>query len=290
MSSELNGAGWFLMLPESVARDARLNKLQQNVYSELFTFQNAKPDQPIWISNNRLAAKYHVARETVSRAVSKLVTLGYVKREIVYKENSNEIKQRLIWVIPLEKVQQPNFEKKNEKVVKELSAGSDQNDTKVVTNSSTGWCQPGQRDSDRNVKENIPVNIPVNKSNTDDEQVINKSVKEIFETNSLHSEHDYVSTVTKRLLPLLQHVDSVQELNAMFTEALHESLTKSTYGKVTKPVSYAITVLKNAVNAGTKNLDQFEKFRTNEECLLVNETLPDIQTGLDLHTLDLSQL
>lgn len=181
MSNKLLGAGWFLMTPEVVARDSRLNKLQQNIYSELYTFQNATPNQPIWISNNKLADKYDVVRESISRAISKLVDYGYIKRELVYKENSKQVDRRLIRVVPIDEV---------------INMGSDQSVNRVVTDTSIGWCPQRQGGSDHSVKENIPSNIPINKPNT---------------IMSSSNEHDQsVSDITKKLIDKINQLSGAK--------------------------------------------------------------------------------
>lgn len=192
MSNKLLGAGWFLMTPEVVARDSRLNKLQQNIYSELYTFQNATPNQPIWISNNKLADKYDVVRESISRAISKLVDYGYIKRELVYKEDSKQVDRRLIRVVPIDEV---------------INMGSDQSVNRVVTDTSIGWCPQRQGGSDHSVKENIPSNIPVNKPNTSmsssnehDESLVSATKQIIEKINQLSGRKFRVTDSAKRLV------------------------------------------------------------------------------------------
>ncbi|WP_419155609.1 hypothetical protein [Weissella minor] len=278
MANQLLGAGWFLMTPEVVVRDSRLNKLQQNIYSELFTFQNATPNQPIWISNGALAKKYKIkSTETISRAIGKLVEYGYIKRQLVYKDNSMEIEKRLLRVVPLDEI-----------------GGTDNEVNRVLTDESRGYRPRGQGGTDCEVKENIPSNIPVNKPmnipEDDDEQVINTNVKKAFNENNLQNQNEYSAVVTKRLLPLVKNVDSVKELNAMFDDALKDAIDKSNLGKVQKPVSYAITIVSNAVDWGAKNYDQFMKFNKSEQQMLNQDSVPKIVTDIDIHSLDLTQL
>lgn len=129
-----------------------------------------------------------------------------------------------------------------------------------------------------------------NNTEDDDEQVINTSVKKAFNENKLQNQNEYSAVVTKRLLPLVKNVDSVKELNAMFDDALKDALDKSNLGKVQKPVSYAITIVSNAVDWGAKNYDQFIKFTKSEQRLLNQDFVPKIVTDIDIQSLDLTQL
>lgn len=129
-----------------------------------------------------------------------------------------------------------------------------------------------------------------NNTKDDDEQVINTNVKKAFNENKLQNQNEYSAVVTKRLLPLVKNVDSVKELNAMFDDALRDAIDKSNSGKVQKPVSYAITIVSNAVDWGAKNYDQFMKFTKSEQQLLNQDSVPQIVTDIDIHSLDLTQL
>ena len=87
---------YYGIIPANVRYDKRLSSSVKLLYSELTALANEKGY--CWANNSYFAELYDVSKETVSRWVSQLEMNGYVKVQILYKENSKEIQERRIYI------------------------------------------------------------------------------------------------------------------------------------------------------------------------------------------------
>ena len=87
---------YYGIIPANVRYDKRLSSSVKLLYSELTALANEKGY--CWANNSYFVELYDVSKETVSRWVSQLEMNGYVKVQILYKENSKEIQERRIYI------------------------------------------------------------------------------------------------------------------------------------------------------------------------------------------------
>ena len=87
---------YYGIIPANVRYDKRLSSSVKLLYSELTALANEKGY--CWANNSYFAELYDVSKETVSRWISQLEENGYVNVQIVYKNNTKEIKERRIYI------------------------------------------------------------------------------------------------------------------------------------------------------------------------------------------------
>lgn len=85
---------YYAVIPANVRYDKRLTANAKLLYGEITALCNEKGF--CWASNDYFASLYNVNKVTVSRWISDLIRCGYVSREMIYKEGSNEIVNRYI--------------------------------------------------------------------------------------------------------------------------------------------------------------------------------------------------
>ena len=101
---ELEKPNYYAIIPANVRYDTRLKPNEKLLYGEITCLANMNGH--CYANNSYFAQLYSVSIETVSRWISKLVSLGYLKSEIIYKENSKEFDKRFLSIetsIPLDK-------------------------------------------------------------------------------------------------------------------------------------------------------------------------------------------
>lgn len=87
---------FYANIPANVRYDKKLCANAKLLYGEITALTNK--NGYAWAGNEYFADLYEVSLKTVSRWVSQLETEGYIKRVMIYKENSKEIKQRHIYI------------------------------------------------------------------------------------------------------------------------------------------------------------------------------------------------
>ena len=81
----------YVIIPGSILRDENLSMMQRMLYAKLLGLDN---DKGCYASNQYLAECFGYKRHTISKAISKLESLGYISVEIKYKKNSKEVESR----------------------------------------------------------------------------------------------------------------------------------------------------------------------------------------------------
>ena len=94
---EENKKNYYAIIPANVRYDVNLCPNAKLLYGEITALCNEKGF--CWASNSYFADLYSVSTITVSRWVSLLENLGYIKVELIYKENSKEIQCRHIRIV-----------------------------------------------------------------------------------------------------------------------------------------------------------------------------------------------
>lgn len=95
-----NNPNYYAVIPAYVRYDTELSPSAKLIYGEITALANK--NGYCWASNKYFADLYGVDKVTVSRWVSDLVGRGFVKREIIYKKDSQDIKERRLYIIDRE--------------------------------------------------------------------------------------------------------------------------------------------------------------------------------------------
>ncbi|MBO0481809.1 DnaD domain protein [Candidatus Enterococcus courvalinii] len=85
---------YYATIPANVRYDKSLTANAKLLYGEITALCNEKGF--CWASNDYFASLYDVNKVTISRWISDLIRCGYVSREMIYKEGSNEIVNRYL--------------------------------------------------------------------------------------------------------------------------------------------------------------------------------------------------
>lgn len=80
---------YYAIIPANVRYDKRLKPNTKLLYGEITALCNERGF--CWAGNEYFADLYGVNKETISRWVSDLIKFGYLNREIIYKEGTNQI-------------------------------------------------------------------------------------------------------------------------------------------------------------------------------------------------------
>lgn len=94
---EENKKNYYAIIPANVRYDINLCPNAKLLYGEITALCNEKGF--CWASNSYFAELYSVSTVSVSRWISLLEQLGYIKVDLIYKENSKEIKCRHIRIV-----------------------------------------------------------------------------------------------------------------------------------------------------------------------------------------------
>lgn len=88
---------YYAIIPANVRYDKNLNSTEKLLYSEIVALSNK--EGVCWASNKYFANLYNVTTIYISNMIKKLKLYGYIKTELIYKENSKQIKQRNIYIL-----------------------------------------------------------------------------------------------------------------------------------------------------------------------------------------------
>lgn len=151
--SKFEGVNYYVVIHAQVLHDNRLTPLARLIYGELSALANIQGFA--WISNRKMASKYRVSIKTISRNISKLQELGYIKSELIYKDEKKEVEQRNIYIEPLDK-----------------------NVNSVPSKMSRGYRQNSPEGMDKKVKDNNTSN---NTSNNTNNNIADKSADSVLD-------------------------------------------------------------------------------------------------------------
>lgn len=88
---------YYAIIPASVRYDSELRPNEKLMYGEITALANSTGE--CWASNNYFAKLYDVTPQAVSGWVNNLKRKGYIEVDIVYKDNTKEIKNRIIRIV-----------------------------------------------------------------------------------------------------------------------------------------------------------------------------------------------
>ena len=138
--SNFEGVNYYVVIHAQVLHDNRLTPLARLIYGELSALANIQGFA--WISNRKMASKYKVSIKTISRNISKLQEFGYIKSELIYRDEKKEVEQRNIYIEPLDK-----------------------NVNSIPLEMSRGYGQKSPEGMDKKVKDNNTSNNTMNNTN-----------------------------------------------------------------------------------------------------------------------------
>ncbi len=87
---------YYAIIPANVRYDNELTPNAKLLYGEITALCNEKGY--CWASNSYFAELYKVSKETVSRWISNLETLGYIRTELIYEQGTKSVKERRIYI------------------------------------------------------------------------------------------------------------------------------------------------------------------------------------------------
>lgn len=91
---------YYAIIPANVRYDKSLKPNSKLLYGEITALCNEMGY--CWATNSYFAKLYEVSKDTVSRWINELAKRGYIKTEIIYKEGTSEIKNRYIYIAPID--------------------------------------------------------------------------------------------------------------------------------------------------------------------------------------------
>ena len=138
--NDMENPSYFAIIPANVRYDPELSANAKLLYGEVTSLCNKYGY--CFASNAYFAELYNVSLFTVSRWVSSLVKNGYLFTKVVYKDNTKEIEERRISIVP--------FDENGNTPLTKNSRGLDENVKGVLTKMSGGL--------DENRKENNKLN------------------------------------------------------------------------------------------------------------------------------------
>lgn len=90
---------YYAIIPANVRYDSSLTPNAKLLYGEITALCNEKGY--CWSSNSYFSDLYQRSKGTVSRWIASLEKQGYIKTELIYAENSKEVKSRKIFLTPM---------------------------------------------------------------------------------------------------------------------------------------------------------------------------------------------
>lgn len=88
---------YYAIIPASVRYDNELRPNEKLMYGEITALANSTGE--CWASNNYFAELYDVTPQAVSGWINNLKRKGYIEIDITYKDNTKEIKNRIIRIV-----------------------------------------------------------------------------------------------------------------------------------------------------------------------------------------------
>lgn len=93
----MEAPNYYAIIPADVRYDCRLTDKEKLLYGEITALSNK--EGCCWASNEYFSRLYNSSIRTIKGAVTKLEKCGYLKRVLLYKENSKEVEKRLLYPV-----------------------------------------------------------------------------------------------------------------------------------------------------------------------------------------------
>lgn len=181
---------YYAIIPANVRYDNELTPNAKLLYGEITALCNEKGY--CWASNSYFAELYKVSKETVSRWISKLEKLGYIKTELIYEQGTKSVKERRIYIC-------------GDPIDKNINRYRQNNQYPIDENVNTPI--------DKNVKENNTVfNNTINTTINNSDDGVFRKIVQAFEQNGFGT----INLTTKEMLvDLIEKYSSEWVLDAI---------------------------------------------------------------------------
>ena len=183
---------YYSIIPASVRYDNDLKPNEKLIYGEITALCDNLGY--CWATNEYFAKLYQVSRETVSRWINHLVKKGYLYSEIIYKENSSEILNRILKIDKNLNIDISNLYRKRN--IFPIDYFVD----RVLTGKSIDYSQNNQGSIDEKIKENnTSINITSinNKRNIKENKNFSYEISQIVDYLNSKTGLSYKSTTKK---------------------------------------------------------------------------------------------
>lgn len=210
---------YYAIIPANVRYDKELSPNAKLLYGEITALCNYKGF--CWASNSYFAELYGVEKKTVSRWISLLEKCGYIKTELKYKENSQEIENRYIFIVdPLhEKTDTPIHKKVDTPTPKKVE------DNNTVINNTTSLLS---KDNNKVINKNIVGETPTSSKNTKKPlQLFNKPYITSSSKNEVEEVIEYLNKITGK-----NYKTQTASTNKLILARLNEGYTVEDMKKV----------------------------------------------------------
>lgn len=97
MNEELLNKSYYAIIPATVRYNKKLKDKAKLLYGEITALCNEYGY--CWASNNYFAELYSISKGTVSKLLAELKKYSYINIELIYKDNSKEVKKRIITLL-----------------------------------------------------------------------------------------------------------------------------------------------------------------------------------------------
>jgi uncharacterized phage protein (TIGR02220 family) len=87
---------YFIILPSYIRHDKNLKPSEKLIFGEILAL--SQKEGYCWANNSYFAEIYDVSNSTVSKWINNLISFGYIRSELIYKDDSKEIEKRKIFV------------------------------------------------------------------------------------------------------------------------------------------------------------------------------------------------
>lgn len=154
MNENVQKPSFFSQLPADVRYDPNLTDKAKLLYSEITAFTNMGGE--CYATDSYFATLYNSDKRTVQRWLSNLEKCGYIKREIVYKDDGKTISKRYIRVL---NINVPTYgQKSHDPTDKNVYTPTDKNVVDSITSIST--TRFSTKKEIKNDKEGLPIGQP----------------------------------------------------------------------------------------------------------------------------------
>jgi len=187
---------YYAIIPANVRYDNELTPNAKLLYGEITALCNEKGY--CWASNSYFAELYKVSKETVSRWISKLEELGYIRTELIYEQGTKSVKERRIYIC-------------GDPIDKNINRYRQNNQYPIDENINTPI--------DKNIKENNTVfNNTINTTINNSDGGVFRKIVQAFEQNGFGA----INLTTKEML-----VDLIEEYSSEWVLDAIEVAVKS---------------------------------------------------------------
>jgi len=153
---------YYAVIPANVRYDKELTPNAKLLYGEITALCNEKGY--CWASNSYFAELYKVSKETVSRWISKLEELGYIRTELIYEQGTKSVKERRIYICddPIDKNVNRYRQNNQYPIDKNVNTPIDKNikENNTISNNTFNITEDIESTSSKDKKNSIKEDVP----------------------------------------------------------------------------------------------------------------------------------